>query len=309
MSPKMSPSMSPGMSMSQARPRLALACINIERSKHLFRVAAFLRGHAPDVTCLQEVVADDVDWLGEQLGYPHRFFIPMCRFPEPSGARPIGIAILSRQVFAASEEIRYAGGGSGRDVLDRSSEEARFRTNRYSVGLVAIASHGLSFTIATTHFPWSDHARTLDFQRSACDRLLDLLNDRSLVLCGDFNAPRGTEIFSRLAARWSDHVPPTYTTSLDPVLHRAGSLQLLVDGVFSTPDYEVTGVTLHRGVSDHCAITAQIGKGTTGQVPRQRHVSLEVGLPPTCLAWSRPTLRPLWLSAASATPPWAAPPR
>src|SRR5262245_4762202 len=115
----------PSMSMSLGGRGLALACINIERSKHLSRVGAFLRGHAPDVTCLQEVVADDVDLLGEQVGYPHRFFIPMCRFPEPSGARPIGIAILSRQAFTSSEEIRYAGGGSGGDVLDRSSEEAR----------------------------------------------------------------------------------------------------------------------------------------------------------------------------------------
>ncbi|HSR82351.1 MAG TPA: endonuclease/exonuclease/phosphatase family protein [Hyphomicrobiaceae bacterium] len=253
------------MSMSLRGRGLALACINIERSKHLCGVATFLRGHAPDVTCLQEVVADDVDLLGEQVGYPHRFFIPMCRFPEPSGARPTGIAILARQAFAAREDIRYAGGGSGQDVLDRSSEEARFRTNRYSVAAVAIAFDGLSFTIATTHFPWSDHARTLDFQRSACDRLLDLLNPRSLVLCGDFNAPRGKEIFSRLAARWADHIPRTYTTSLDPVLHRAGSLQLMVDGVFSTPDYDVSGVTLHQGVSDHCAITAQIGKRPTGE--------------------------------------------
>jgi len=256
------------MSMSLGRRGLALACINIERSKHLSRVMTFLRAHAPDVTCLQEVVADDVDLLGEQIGSPYRLFIPMCRFPEPSGGRLTGIAILSRQAFASSEVIYYAGGGSGRHVLDRSSEETRFRTNRYSVGLVVVASHGLSFTIATTHFPWSDHARTLDFQRSACDRLLDLLNCRSLVLCGDFNAPRGKEIFSRLATRWTDHIPPAHTTSLDPVLHRAGSIQLMVDGLFSTSDYDVTGVTLHQGVSDHCAITAQIGKRTRREVAR-----------------------------------------
>ena len=178
------------MSMSLGRRGLALACINVERSRHLSRVVTFLRGHAPDVACLQEAVADDVDPLCQQVGYPHRFFIPMCRFPEPDGARPLGIAILSRHPFTSSEDIRYAGGGSGRDVLDRSSEETRFHTNRYSVGLVGIALDGLSFTIATTHFPWSNHARALDFQASACDRLLELLDDRSLVLCGDFNAPQ-----------------------------------------------------------------------------------------------------------------------
>jgi endonuclease/exonuclease/phosphatase family metal-dependent hydrolase len=248
------------MSMTTGGCVLALACINIERSKHLSRVLPFLRGHAPDVACLQEVVADDLDPLADRLGYPHRLFIPMCRFPGLNGPSPMGIAVLSRHAFASSEDIHYAGGGSGRDVLDRASEESRFRTNRYSVGLVSIALGGGSLTIATTHFPWSNDARTLDFQRSACDRLLQCLSDRSLVLCGDFNAPRGQEIFSRLAAQWIDHMPPGLTTSLDPVLHRAGHLELLVDGVFSTPDYEVSSVALHQGVSDHCAITARLGK-------------------------------------------------
>jgi endonuclease/exonuclease/phosphatase family metal-dependent hydrolase len=241
---------------------LALACINIERSKHLSRIVAFLRQQAPDVACLQEVVADDVGALAEELAYPHRFFVPMCRFPEPNGLRPVGIAILSHHAFAARADLRYAGGGGGQDVLDRSSETARFSTNRYSVGLVDIPCNGETFTIGTTHFPWSDHARTLDFQRRACDRLLEVLDGRSLVLCGDFNAPRGKEIFHRLAARWTDHIPPSHRTSLDPILHRAGSLQLMVDGVFSTPDYHVSGVRLHQGVSDHCAITARIGKRT-----------------------------------------------
>ena len=254
------------MSMTMGARALALACINIERSKHLPGVVTFLRSHATDVACLQEVVPADIALLSEQLGYPHRHFIPMCRFPDPAGPCPIGIAILSRHAFLSTEDIGYAGGGSGLDVLDRSSEETRFCTNRYSVGLVSIALHGASFTIGTTHFPWSDDARTRDFQRGACDRLLQLLKDRSLVLCGDFNAPRGREIFSRLAAQWIDHVPATHTTSLDPILHRAGSLQLMVDGVFSTPDYAVSGVTLHQGVSDHCAITALI----TGPCARPR---------------------------------------
>jgi len=250
------------MSMTMGAGALALACINIERSKHLPRVVTFLRSQASDVACLQEVIPADIGPLSEQLGFPHRFFIPMCRFPDPSGPCPVGIAILSRHAFASTEDIGYAGGGCGLDVLDRSSEETRFCTNRYTVGLVSIALHGERFTIGTTHFPWSDDARTRDFQRSACDRLLHLLKDRSLVLCGDFNAPRGREIFNRLAAQWIDHVPPTHITSLDPILHRAGSLQLMVDGVFSTPDYAVSGVRLHQGVSDHCAITAWIGKRT-----------------------------------------------
>ena len=246
--------------MTMGPPVLTLACINIERSKHLSRVVAFLRAQAPDVVCLQELVPDDIAPLCRQLGYAHHYYIPMCRFPEPDGPRASGVGILSRHAFASTEDVCYGGGGSGTDVLDRSSEEARFATNRYSVALVGIAVGAETFTIGTTHFPWTNNARTGDFQRTACDTLLRLLQHRSLVLCGDFNAPRGQEIFRRLAEQWTDHIPPTQLSSLDPVLHRAPHLRLMVDGVFSTDDYSVSAVTFHQGVSDHCAITVRIGK-------------------------------------------------
>jgi exonuclease III len=247
-------------------PVLSLASINVERSKHIPRVVAFLRAHDPEIVCLQELVPEDIAPLCEQLGYAHRFYIPMCRFPDPSGPLTSGIGILSRHAFAATEDIRYGGGGSGLDLLDRASEESRFRTNRYSVGLVRIAVGDATFDIGTTHFPWTDDARTSEFQRTACDTLLRLLQHRSLLLCGDFNAPRGREIFTRLATQWTDHIPPAYATSLDPVLHRAGPLQLMVDCVFSTDDYGVSEVELHQGVSDHCAITASVTKRASGAI-------------------------------------------
>jgi len=46
------------------------------------------------------------------------------------------------------------------------------------------------------------------------------------------------------------------------VLHRAGPLPYMVDGVFSTGEYGVSKVRLHQGVSDHCAITCTIGRSS-----------------------------------------------
>jgi endonuclease/exonuclease/phosphatase family metal-dependent hydrolase len=241
---------------------LTLACINVERSKHLSRVESFLNAQSPDVVCLQELMAEDVPALCRQLGYDHRFYVPMCRFPEPEGPRTEGVAILSHHPFVSTESVRYAGGGSGSDLLDRSTEESRFATNCYSVAVAGIEAGGRTLSIGTTHFPWTDNARTAGFQRTACDGLLSALQDRSLVLCGDFNAPRGKEIFTRLTGCWTDNIPLTYTSSLDPVLHRAGPLPLVVDAVFSTADYNVCDVVLHQGVSDHCAITFTIDKRT-----------------------------------------------
>lgn len=239
---------------------LTLASINIERSRHLARVQDFLHARSPDVVCLQEVIEEDLPLLCGGPGYAHRFHVPMCRSPEKEGLRPSGIAILSRRPFAHVEDIQYAGGGNGTEVLDRTSEESRVATNRYALAIAGIEHCGGLLTIATTHFPWTDHARTSDFQRSACDALLRHAGDRSLLLTGDFNAPRGKEIFGRLATRWTDHIPPEYTSSLDPQLHRARHLELMVDGLFSTDDWDVRDVALHTGVSDHRAVTATIGK-------------------------------------------------
>jgi len=239
---------------------LAFASINIERSRHLSRVATFLGARSPAVVCLQELVADDLAALKGGLGYEHHFYVPMCRFPDAGGPRTIGIGIFSRHAFLSTEDICYGGEGSGLDVVDRTSAESRFQTNLYSVALVRIELGGDIFTIGTTHFPWTDDARTCDFQRTACDTLLHLLKERSLVFAGDFNAPRGGEIFSRLAAAWTDNIPPACTSSLDRTLHRVGHRELMVDGLFSTAEYNVSEVALHEGVSDHRAVTALIGK-------------------------------------------------
>jgi hypothetical protein len=55
-------------------------------------------------------------------------------------------------------------------------------------------------------------------------------------------------------------------TSIDPKLHRAGALQLMVDGLFTTPGYEASDVMLHTGVSDHCAITARIAPSQSAKL-------------------------------------------
>ena len=80
------------------------------------------------------------------------------------------------------------------------------------------------------------------------------------VLCGDFNAPRGGEMFAELSSRYTDNVPASYLSSLDPKLHRAGNLERMVDGIFTTPTYLVSDVEMYSGISDHCAFTATLQK-------------------------------------------------
>ena len=237
---------------------LTLASINIERSKHLSRVFSFLEAASPDVVCLQEVIEEDICAFRNRLHYQHHVYAPLSLHPDDGRNRSQGLGIFSRLPFVETVEIAYAGEGTGYDVVDLTSMHSKYRTNRYVLVLVSIAFGGQPFSIANTHFPWTPDGSAAEFQRKACGNLIAALIGRELVLCGDFNAPRGGEIFTRLATQWRDNVPSHYVTSIDPKLHRAGPLQLMVDGLFSTDGYRLRDVVLHNGVSDHCAITAVV---------------------------------------------------
>ena len=67
-------------------------------------------------------------------------------------------------------------------------------------------------------------------------------------------------MFARIAKKYKDNIPPHYVTSLDRKLHRAGHLELMVDGLFSTSEYLLDHVELRSGVSDHCAIIAELSR-------------------------------------------------
>ncbi len=78
------------------------------------------------------------------------------------------------------------------------------------------------------------------------------------MLCGDFNAPRGGPVFDKLADHLADNIPPAATTTIDPNLHRSGALELVVDGLFTSPHFTASDVALHPGLSDHQGVTATI---------------------------------------------------
>src|SRR3989344_3677090 len=128
---------------------------------------------------------------------------------------------------------------------------------------MVIIKYNNRFTLGTTHFTLSEDGKADENQRRDLEKLLTILNDfEELILCGDFNAPRGEEIFSKISSRYKDNIPLEYETSLDSNLHRAKGLKLMIDGLFTTPHYQAGNVRLIEGVSDHCAITAKISRSS-----------------------------------------------
>lgn len=244
---------------------ISLVSLNIEQDKHDDElVLPFLKRVQPDVLCLQEVREPELPKFKEIIG-EHCVFAPLALFPTDAGMVVQGQAIISHMPFTQTDVIPYGKYRGDVREIDRTSYETRYASMRFSLAIVRIEKDGKLFRIATTHFPLTQAGEASDFQREALSELLEALGeDHDVILCGDFNAPRGGAIFGTLAERFTDNIPARYATSLDLSIHRNGKdrphelADKMVDVLFTTPNYRATDVSLVSGVSDHCAVSATI---------------------------------------------------
>ncbi|MFZ2586630.1 MAG: endonuclease/exonuclease/phosphatase family protein [Alphaproteobacteria bacterium] len=239
---------------------MKLISINIERDRHYARWMPWVKAEQPDVVCLQELYEEDAPRLAAELGYAYRAFAPLTVHgvsPEGRAQVVMGQGIWSKAPLEKVHVIPYAGEGTGRDVFDTTTPESKVATSRYSL----LSADVGGTRIVTTHFVWTPDGEVDDNQRSACTVMLEKLQGLgNVVLCGDFNAPRGKETFARLAEVYKDNIPPHYMNSIDKTLHRAGATikDYMVDGLFTTPAYKATDVRLVGGVSDHMGVVGEI---------------------------------------------------
>jgi endonuclease/exonuclease/phosphatase family metal-dependent hydrolase len=235
---------------------IKLITLNIERSKHLDLVLPFLAQEQPDVLCVQELCAADIDYFRTVMGEYH-CTAPLAIHNGESNNCLFSLGIFTRYPIKASEVLYHHG---NQDELPQFIPGDQNTINR-ALLRCDMEKDGEVFRIGTTHFAWTADGEVDDTQRREIEELLHILEKQGeLVFTGDFNAPRGKEIYSRLAEQYRDNIPPEYTTSIDGIIHRAGVLPLMVDSIFSTPSYIVQHVRQVCGVSDHCAFVAEVRK-------------------------------------------------
>lgn len=235
---------------------LKLITLNIEGDKHLGDVENFLSEQKADIVCLQEVFAADVARL-EVAAAGRATFAPMQVVDvenqyniAPRGEW--GLAMITPHDHLPVMSYYYRGRP---DVLPSFSDP--LSANRM-LQATAIDFGKEKFTIAHTHFTWSAQGKASDEQKQDLIKLKEILNGfEDLILCGDFNAPRGEDIYLSLSAPYQDALPPEVTTTIDSDRHYAGALELVVDHVFYTPLYQLRNIQVHSGVSDHMAIVAE----------------------------------------------------
>lgn len=242
---------------------IAFSTINIEGQRHLDAVTQFLQRQRPHVWCFQEVFADDAATLAHTFGAQH-VFEPLVHisenYPHQNGkSGPWGIAIMSTFPIIEARSEYYKGDPH---ILPELLERNPNSLNRALLHAEIDSPDGV-YSIATTHFTWANDGGTNSEQERDFLALKNVLADvEPDLLCGDFNSPRGRGgVFDELAHRYTDNIPTSVTSTIDPFLHRAGNLQLVVDGLFTTPRIVASNVIVHTGVSDHCAVTAQLSLG------------------------------------------------
>lgn len=237
---------------------LKLLSLNIENHQHLPLVTALLEQEKPEVICLQEIQEPDFEMFKKRFGFTG-FFVPMIthrRNKEIAKEKLVrqGIAFYATLPLLKCEYFFYSGKGNSPSYTEPNSFDR-------ALVLGVVEKEGKKYNITTTHFTWADDGGVNEEQRQDLKRLLQLLQQQGeLVLCGDFNAPRGREIFTMLNSHLKDNIPAEIKTTLDQNLHRAGPLPYVVDYLWSTPTYLVRNVKVISGVSDHMAVLGEIEK-------------------------------------------------
>ncbi len=252
---------------------MKLISLNIEGNKHWERVLPYIEKEKPDVLCVQEIFADDITRITDAFQMDSTY-IPMhleCEMKENVGScKDIGVAIFSKYPFKNIQHHTYYSPAPHLKQLminDENPQSIR-EINRQVLAVADIHIENHVFTVGTTHFTWTPDGKPSTDQYTDADSLLATLSDiPSIILCGDFNVPRGhNDIYEKFVERYSDAIPHSYTCSFDQNLHRVGNIperwanvgKYMVDYFFLSPHYRAENVRLQSGISDHYAVVGEI---------------------------------------------------
>lgn len=224
-----------------------LLTLNVYQKNYLDRSIPYLVKSQPDIICLQEVCRDDFEHIKSRLNFDGHF-LPTIDINVATPTQ-FGLAILTSGSILSHSTSYFS-----------DQHESLMSPTTAGVLIVTISFKiDETYTIANTHGVWTDGGFATPFQLRATERLLGSLQAfPNLILCGDFNAPRGREAWERIGQIYQDTIPANVMTTIDGELHRVGPLPYVVDGIFTTPHYRVKDVRVVSGLSDHCALEAEV---------------------------------------------------
>lgn len=244
---------------------MKLLTVNIEGKKHLKAIEALIRKESPQVVCFQEIFKSDVERFCKVLSEFQpvtECFMANANVEEenqygiapdgPWGVAMIGTKSYFNQASTSFTELVYSG---SHEVVPKFSSPY---SPRRSLIAGRIEVNGTSLVVATTHFTWSPNGKSSAQQIRDANQLRTTLKQfSSFIVAGDFNAPRGGEVYKLLSQGLTNHLSTDVISTIDSKLHYAGVLNIVVDHVFSTPDIFSVKSWVVDGVSDHKAVVVE----------------------------------------------------
>lgn len=235
---------------------MKIVSVNIEGTKHIPKIIALVEREKPDVLFLQEVCEKNIETFFKLMGGSFSFASMAFRDVVDN---KIGVAVFSKLPTIYKQHVLKEADCTVIQYAPATFKD-RFLSQSYcAIEALVTDDEGEVYRFYNTHLPVTEKGTTTDFQLSAVKTLLGVLAQKpDVILVGDSNAPRGGEAFSMISSVYNDNIPKHYTSSIDSVLHRAGPLERMVDVLFTSPEYKVENITLISGVSDHCAVSAEV---------------------------------------------------
>lgn len=223
-----------------------LITLNIEGSKHLDRVIPFLKNENADMICLQEIYESDYKEIKKILDMEGLFSYmgdrDIYNDPKNMYKGKWGICFLTKLKIKNIHEHYYHGPFKKNEDISTDSR-------------VLIVAELENCNIATTAFYYTPKGIATKEQIAAFEKMMEYLKKLDkVILCGDFNAPRGGEMFDSFKEYYKDNLPLSIKSTLDPKYHEVGNLNIVVDTIFSSSGINVSEVHAQDGLSDHKAI-------------------------------------------------------
>jgi endonuclease/exonuclease/phosphatase family metal-dependent hydrolase len=240
---------------------LKVITLNIESDNHYDKIFSLFQKEKPDVVCLQEVYQVDMDFFSEKLKMTG-YFSPMVNLTTNNKKHRFsdkglwGVAIFTNLKIIKSNSKTYFGDSK---IIPEWTDKDPNCPNRV-LAWIKILINNQELVIANTHFTWSGSGAISDLQRQTFTKLLNLIDKiKPDILCGDFNTPRGSELFDTLTNIYTDNVPENTKTTVDNKIHKAkAEINLVVDGLFTKKTLKTQNPRVVSGVSDHQAVVVEI---------------------------------------------------
>lgn len=241
---------------------MKLISLNIEGDKHLDKIILFLEKEKADVFCFSEIFEEDIKNIRPLINIPY-IFAHECYRPsmikDGGDLKTFGIAIFSKNI-TWSDTFFVIGDPNLIPKFQRSADLKEKPHELYVPAIIAkIQFSKKEYFITNTHLTVTEQGESTNYSFEQAIKLIDYLKKyKEMIICGDFNSPRGGGVFDYFCKFYKDNIPKKYKTSLDQNLHRVKNLEFMVDVFFSTKNYRIRNVKLIDGVSDHMAIVAEI---------------------------------------------------